>query len=371
MNYKNIMSENNTKIIFCGDTFLKTKTINDDPFFYIRKEFLLSSIVFLNLETVISEAVITSDKTIKHVNLITSPDRITAINSLGERDTVRIVNLANNHILDFGPKGLKETIRHLQDNNIEYIGLANKASCLITVNDKRILFVSGYNRYKIFEKYSDMVASEHDVAREIKKSRDKVDIIIVSMHWGTEHVLFANPIQQKLARRFIELGADLIVGHHPHCIQGHETYHGKNIYYSIGNFNFWHLGKETLMKNRRSLTLEASVSEKNKISIKTKSILINTNFQPIFDNATSTTDKLEDISKYNNSRINTLLFYRIVAKEYLKGNLASRISIIKKKPIAIINTLLWILFKPFNLYCYLALVLNILLGDKSTLNDWD
>lgn len=359
------------KIVFCGDTFLKTKENANDPFHLIRDEFRNINIIFLNLETVICESNEKITKQIKHVSLIEHPDKLDYVRSLGDKGTIRIVNLAQNHILDFGLQGLDATIRHLQNNNIEYVGLKSNPSTLQTINGRKILFTSGYNRYKIFEKNSEIIADESDVKKEISKFREKVDYVVVSMHWGTEHVLYANPIQQKLAREFIDIGADLIIGHHPHCIQGYETYRGKKIYYSLGNFNFWGLGKKNLMKNRKNVIVETTITETPHSTHIEKPIFINDNYQPFIDNSQGIIRKLEEISKYNQPKINSLLFYRIAAKTYLKGNLISRLFIIKKKPSKVLNTLIWILAKPFNWYCYLGILINFIAGDKSALNDWE
>lgn len=359
------------RISFCGDTFLKTKKSSNDPFALIQGEFSRSNIIFLNLETVVCAETMRLNKEIKHVSLLAHPDRLSSIKALGGSETLHIVNLAQNHILDFGTQGLNATIEHLEEKGLEYVGLKSKPGVVLTVKGKKLLFLAGYNRYKIFEKNSNIVADEKDVAREITRRRDMVDGVIVSMHWGTEHVLFANPTQQRLARKFVTLGADFIVGHHSHCIQGQESYLGKKIYYSLGNFNFWGLGKKNLMKNRKNIIVESAIDENGRISHREKPIFINENYQPTINHSLGILEKLNEISLYLQPRINTLLFYRIAARAYLRGNLISRLFIIRKKPSKILNTLLWICCKPFNWFCYIGIVVNLLAGDKSHLNDWE
>lgn len=358
-------------ITFCGDTSLETKNGAEDPFLRVKDEFDNCDIFFLNLETVVCNNKEKHEMQTKHVNLMAHPNKLRHINNIGNNNTIRIVNIAQNHILDFGLQGLHETVRNLQESNIYHIGLKSKPSTILTVKGKRILFISGYNRYKILEKHSDIVADELDVENEIIKLKDNVDCIIISMHWGTEHVLYANPTQQKLARRFIKLGADLVVGHHPHCIQGYETYREKKIYYSLGNFNFWSHGKKNLMKNRKNIILEVEYTENNQLNYMVKPIFISDTYQPFIQPSLGILEKLEEISKFNHPRIKPLLFYQIAAKTYLKGNLLSRLFIIKKKPSKIINTLVWIACKPFNWGCYAGILVNLIADNKSNLNEWE
>lgn len=76
------------------------------------------------------------------------------------------------------------------------------------------------------------------IIQTIKKLKDKVDVLIVNLHWSYEYEVYPLPLHRRLALDIIDAGADLIVGHHAHIIQAYEEYKGKKIYYGLGNFYF-------------------------------------------------------------------------------------------------------------------------------------
>ena len=138
-----------------------------------------------------------------------------------------ILSLANNHVLNYGQGGLSQTIEILQNNNI-YPLLQGKEQ-IIEIKKTRFGFLgfdltSSYNQKQILEK--------------IKEEKTRVDILIVSFHWGEEYVQKPSQRQINLAHQAVDSGTDLILGHHPHVIQPTEEYKGKLIIYSLGNFIF-------------------------------------------------------------------------------------------------------------------------------------
>jgi poly-gamma-glutamate synthesis protein (capsule biosynthesis protein) len=147
---------------------------------------------------------------------------------------VRLVNLGNNHILNFGKQGLRDTIYYLEQNDVGYFGsvggdLLEQSSKIVELGKVKIGFVN-YNQYT--DNGIDLAVAD------VIRIRKNVDILIVYAHWGTEYVKIAGDDVQHLAHTFIDYGADLIVGSHPHVIQRSEVYKGKKIYYSLGNFVF-------------------------------------------------------------------------------------------------------------------------------------
>ncbi len=102
--------------------------------------------------------------------------------------------------------------------------------------------------------------------RKLKRD-DPTSIVIVSLHWGGEHTLKPVPQQRLEAHRIIDAGADALICHHTHTLQTIETYHGKNIYYSIGNFIF----DQQKPLNRRACMVKLTVT---KNSMETESIPI-------------------------------------------------------------------------------------------------
>lgn len=140
-----------------------------------------------------------------------------------------ILNISNNHIMDYGDAGRDETIRSLNDNNIEYTGISSRPA-IVKRWGKKIGFL-GYS-----EVYNNM--DEDKVRSEIAKAMTLCDFLVVSFHWGCEYNHYPTENQKKWARLAVDCGADLIIGHHPHVLQGIEKYKGKYIFYSLGNFVF-------------------------------------------------------------------------------------------------------------------------------------
>lgn len=141
--------------------------------------------------------------------------------------SVEVVSLANNHSEDCGPGGVKETREALTAHGIGYFGLG-------TV-DKRT--VKGIEVVNIgFTGGAPGVRAE--VEEAVKANKTEKNLVFVSFHWGIEGSHSFTDGQQKLGRAAIDAGADLVLGHHPHVVQGIENYKGKRIVYSLGNFVF-------------------------------------------------------------------------------------------------------------------------------------
>ena len=140
--------------------------------------------------------------------------------------SVEQCNLANNHTLDYGTEGIKETAKVLADAGIGYSGFSEVAYTRIKGVRVALMGFTWWNGDR--KKIPDAVA-------EVRKN---CDLLIVSMHWGTEYEYGQSEFQKELAHRIIDAGADLLIGNHPHVFQGIERYKGKYIAYSLGNFCF-------------------------------------------------------------------------------------------------------------------------------------
>jgi len=140
-----------------------------------------------------------------------------------------VVNLANNHFQNYGEKGETNTIRLLQENKIDFIGLENQP-VIKTLKEKTFGFLG-------FDDVTTKIDNE-DLRLKIEDLKKKVDFVIVYFHWGEEYTAQASERQKELAYLAIDAGADLILGSHPHWIQKAEIYKQKLIVYSFGNFVF-------------------------------------------------------------------------------------------------------------------------------------
>ncbi len=146
---------------------------------------------------------------------------------------IRLVDLGNNHILNFGQKGLDSTQKYLSETNISYFGTPNGQESIVKeINGAKIAFVS-YNQFA-----DNPLENQKTALEEIRKDKQEANIIVLCAHWGIEYSNNPSQMIKDLAHQFIDAGADLIVGTHPHVIEPLEEYHGKRIYYSLGNFIF-------------------------------------------------------------------------------------------------------------------------------------
>ncbi|MCB9802627.1 AmmeMemoRadiSam system protein B [Candidatus Nomurabacteria bacterium] len=144
-------------------------------------------------------------------------------------------NLANNHLGDQGARGLEETTQNLKKLDLDFSGCTDRAvdQCsLTTINiaDKKVALL-GFS----------MVYGQFDLEqalKKIEKAKNEHDLVIVQIHWGTEYQHQINNLQKNLAHQVIDAGADILIGHHPHVVQGLEIYNNKPIFYSLGNFVF-------------------------------------------------------------------------------------------------------------------------------------
>lgn len=147
---------------------------------------------------------------------------------------IDIVNIANNHMGNFGADGIKQTRQLLEDNNMSSIGTADGV-VFRTVNTIRFGFL-GYNDFASPAGISQ--ANKEKIATDIAGAKAKADIVVASFHWGEEYTDKPSKRQQELAHLAIDNGADLIIGHHPHWVQPVEKYKDKLTVYSLGNFVF-------------------------------------------------------------------------------------------------------------------------------------
>lgn len=143
---------------------------------------------------------------------------------------VEATNLANNHSHDYGDQSYEDTIQYLEAAGITTFGYDRTA-----VMDVKGIKVGLIGIYEL----KDGLGRQQQVIDTIQAVKDQgAQVIIVSFHWGTEKSNIPDDIQKTLAHLAIDQGADLVVGHHPHVLQGIEKYQGKNIVYSLGNFCF-------------------------------------------------------------------------------------------------------------------------------------
>ncbi|MHB1394776.1 MAG: CapA family protein [Clostridia bacterium] len=225
--------------------FIKSKG-EDYVFEGYEKHFKSSDIVFGNLETALtSKGQPIKDK---EYTFRSNPKLAPYL----KKYNFTALSVANNHIMDFGPAALTDTMKLLKENGISYGGGGynkQEASNGVVIEKKgyKIGFIAftkvtpsvdwyaGAKKPGIIGAYK---AHEVEVLEAVKNLNEKCDLLVVSLHWGKERLIAVRKEETELAHKLIDSGADVIAGHHPHVVQAIEMYKDKPIFYSLGNFFF-------------------------------------------------------------------------------------------------------------------------------------
>jgi len=167
-----------------------------------------------------------------------------------------VVSLANNHALDYDTPPFLQTFQVLQGHNILAVGGGKDAAeanrpAIVEKDGVRVAFLAYSEMADIIWslQYPRMLKATEtdpgiaplvvrDIVRDIKSARKDADMVVVSLHWGVEYADDPTPAQRETAHALVDAGADLILGHHPHTLQGVEIYRNAVIAYSLGNFVF-------------------------------------------------------------------------------------------------------------------------------------
>lgn len=146
-----------------------------------------------------------------------------------------LLNLGNNHITNFGVDGVLQTKQYLQQAQLEFFGNSGSE----TASSERVVIKELKGHIVGFVNYNEFVPKGFEAAlQDIAFARSKSEIVVVYTHWGAEYAPVANAVIQDQAHQFIDTGADVVIGSHPHVVQQTEIYKDKKIYYSLGNFVF-------------------------------------------------------------------------------------------------------------------------------------
>ena len=175
-----------------------------------------------------------------------NPKYISILSEMG----VDIAGIANNHVLDFGPDALLDTFATLDQANIDYMGAGNdlaRASALITkeIGGQTFGFLAASRVIPVvswdIKNASPGVFTTYDptiLLSCIQAAKESCDYLTVFVHWGIERDAYPQDYQVTMAKQYIDAGADLVIGSHPHVLQGISYYKNKPICYSLGNFIF-------------------------------------------------------------------------------------------------------------------------------------
>ncbi|MDP2270794.1 MAG: CapA family protein [Archangium sp.] len=226
----------------------------------------------VNLECPFTER---GEKIAKNFNFRARPELVAALLSGG----VDVVSLANNHMIDYGPEGLFDTISTLDTHGIVHFGAARtlveaRAPAIVEKKGVTIAFLGYFflgdrniepaqviatgDQPGVAGHFSDTAALKEMLAADIRAAKLKADHVIPFFHWGRESKGQPEPYQIEVAHAAVEAGASAVLGSHPHVLQGMELYKGAPIVYSLGNFVF---GGNWDPKDKRTALVELKLTK--------------------------------------------------------------------------------------------------------------
>ena len=262
----------------------------------VRSIFEEDDLTIVNMEGTLTEETTRVDKQFAFKG---DPEYVKILTS----SSVEAANVANNHSHDYGEKSFQDTVQTLEKNGIKSFGY----------DDVAVLEVKGIRvgMFGIYE-LDDHLERIPQVKQDIAKLKDQnVDIIVAVFHWSNELVTVPDENQVTLAHLVIDEGADVVVGHHPHVVQGIDEYKGKTIAYSLGNFCFggnthptemdtFIFQQKFILDGKRNIT----GSEYKVIPCRVSSETTYNNYQPtplVGEEAKETMDKIEERSQEINN----------------------------------------------------------------------
>ena len=236
-----VVGEQKAVVLFAGDMMFdrSVRTAverNGDDFLFSCIDTALagSDLNVANLEGPITDnASISVDSAIGSPNnfVFTFP-RSTA--ALLKKHHIEMVNIGNNHILNFGYSGARTTTLALEEADVQYFGDPMSATvATTTINGIPLAFIS----YNEFDDEGAAYATFTTI-NQITQAKREGYLPIVYTHWGSEYLPTAPQYVRDRAHKFVDAGAIAVIGSHPHVVQDHEIYKGAPIYYSLGNFVF-------------------------------------------------------------------------------------------------------------------------------------
>lgn len=246
--------------ISLNDDYIKMYKSGERPFDEIQSCLTGKDLIIGNLECMASGN--GGENELKRPRLTTTTETLNYLDDIN----VSLITLAQNHVYDHLLDGFLATRRRLEDLGIQYMGagLDPEISKEPKILSKRGVTV-GFLNYVTEDTNPNLPENaeiclnrfdEERIVREIHALKKETDQVVLLLHWGglVEDGFYPHPEQQKMARRFIDEGADLIIGHHPHTLQPMEEYKGKSIFYSLGNFCFSNIifeGKKIRLQKRK------------------------------------------------------------------------------------------------------------------------
>lgn len=360
------------RLLAVGDIALSTSD-GSSPFSNIAPALENKDILFGNLETVISPQ---SDIAQKSRVMLSSPTAADYLTEVG----FNVLNVGNNHTFDAGEPGFLETITVLEQKGIRFVGGRRGSR-----NERDVIFERdglkvGFLGYYVYgERHNAETPAlnpieRKDNERDIRSLKSRCDLVVVSLHWGIEKAFYPSPLQIEIARSYIDCGATIILGHHPHVLQAVESYNGGLIAYSLGNFQFPLFDKEfrddDAKGTDKSIILSVELGKEGIRSYELIPIVIDDSHRPILADMPLRARILGDLDsisvRVSGNEITWSMWFEQIAEGYLSENWNSFKMRIRKYGIGHLMQCIRWLISPFVLKCYLGLIRSKLRGRRST-----
>jgi poly-gamma-glutamate capsule biosynthesis protein CapA/YwtB (metallophosphatase superfamily) len=186
-----------------------------------------------------------------------------------------VLSLANNHSLDYGQEGMVDTIDSLAAYGMRYMGAGRnsreaRAPVFVPVGNQMVAFLAysltfPENYWATPNTPGTAFGHEKHIVADVKSAREYADVVVVSFHWGQESKTELREYQTRLGRAAIDAGAQAVVGHHPHILQGVERYKHGVILYSLGNYTFGSFSQKARVSAIAQLSFTGSTLSKVKL----------------------------------------------------------------------------------------------------------
>ena len=277
------------------DWWFKNKAKGNYGYFFEKVKYLFDNddYSYVNLEGTLTKY---NKKSEKKFNFKGDPSYVNILIQGG----IEGVNIANNHSNDYGNQGYIDTQKHLTDAKVDYFG--HDSVLIKKIKGKKIAFV-GYTGVGLW------IDKDADMVKTIKrlKEEENVSLVIANFHWGIEYSRKMTDVQRNRAHLAIDSGADIVIGSHPHCLQGMEVYKNKYIVYSLGNFVFGgnsnpkQIGRECIIVKMFFDYIDDELSNirLKLIPCNISSVSSRNNFQPIPVTGNTKKNYLNTINKYS------------------------------------------------------------------------
>jgi len=260
-----------------------------DYFFrHVRDVFAQYDLVIGNLESVVADPFPGEGNNLWSMMNRATDQAAQALKNAG----VNLMSLPNNHIFEHNEYGFAKTIENLDKVGINHTGSKKRPVYVYEKDKRRIGFIAWSllpDRYwpdKDPKKYYNITDDISDIVNEAKAVKDRVDYLVLSLHWGNEFIQQSSKRQQGQAHLLIDSGIDIILGHHPHVLQPVERYKHGLIFYSLGNFIFGHW----TLPCKQSVIVELDIA--NELTYKLIPIISGEDYVPVMCNNKGMAEKI-------------------------------------------------------------------------------